>query len=93
MGGRADGNECRREAHGTGLWMVVYPTAGGVGALSETKPHVLCVPSQNGFFDDWPQRHNATAGLFGGIWNSTPRESTNLKGPSMTKGPFGACES
>jgi hypothetical protein len=30
----------------------VYPTAGGVGASSETNPHVLWVPSQNGFLDE-----------------------------------------
>src|SRR5262245_54162539 len=68
---------------------ISYPTAGGVGASSLMKPHVLCVPSQNGRFADWPQRQSATAGLFGGISNFAPRESTSVKGPSMRSGPFG----
>ncbi len=64
------------------------PAAGGVGASSETKPQLLCDPSQNGRFADCPHRHSATAGLFVGISNSAPRESINLKGPSITSGPL-----
>src|SRR3954462_1946696 len=65
------------------------PTAGGVGASSEMKPQDLWVPSQKGRLADWPQRQRATAGLFAGISNSAPRESISLKGPSITRGPFG----
>src|SRR4051812_42776805 len=53
------------------------------------KPHDLWEPSQKGRLADWPQRQRATAGLLVGISNSVPRESMSLKGPSMTRGPFG----
>src|SRR6185312_7222234 len=65
------------------------PTAGGVGASSETKPQDLWVPSQKGRLADWPQRQRATAGLLAGISNSAPRESISLNGPSITRGPLG----
>jgi hypothetical protein len=36
---------------------------GATARSSETKPQPLCEPSQNGLFDDCPQRHNAIEGF------------------------------
>src|SRR5215207_5478183 len=65
-------------------WMAI-----GAGARSVAmKLHVLCEPSQNGLFFDWPQRQWATAGLSGAILNVLPEASTIVTGPSTRNGPL-----
>jgi hypothetical protein len=56
---------------------------------SESNPHALWLPSQKGRFADWPQRQSAIAGLSVASENGLPWESTNVNGPSITKGPLG----
>ena len=58
------------------------------GALSfATKPICLWVASQNGLFEEWPQRQSATAEPSGRT-NSRPSASTMVIGPVILYGPF-----
>ena len=36
-----------------------FPVRPDVGGLRAVEPDPACVPSQNGFVPDWPQRHSA----------------------------------
>jgi hypothetical protein len=50
-----------------------------------TKPIFLCVPSQNGFVAEPPQRHR-TMSRFSRIWPPAP---DTFDGPAHFRGPFG----
>ena len=52
---------------------------------SDSKPHVLCDPSQNGRVAEWPQRHKAMAGLSLLKGKRLPPESSNSTVPSTSK--------
>ncbi len=52
-----------------------------------TKPHALCVPSQNGRFLDCPQRQRAIVSLFPNS-KTFPSWSTSVTGPVTKSGPF-----
>src|SRR5580692_687988 len=71
--------------------MSAYPSAigsVGIGLASHFHPSRPCVPSQNGRFDDIPQRQSEIAGLPVRS-HSFPLTSTNDIGPSTRNGPFG----
>jgi hypothetical protein len=57
-------------------------------ASAAWNPIFECVPSQNGFFVDAPQRHNDTAG-FPSRLISVPSTSIRRIGPSTRSGPLG----
>lgn len=54
--------------------------------MTEAKPILLWVPSQNGLFSEAPQRQSAMVFLL--IWNSFPSASTSLIGPRTRYGPL-----
>src|SRR5579883_2369723 len=59
----------------------------GSGARSTaTKPHVRCVPSQNGLVEDCPHRHRATFSPV--MVYSLPSQSTIVTGPVTKYGPL-----
>ncbi len=60
----------------------------GIGVASHFHPSLPCVPSQNGRFDDIPQRQSEIAG-FPVKSHSFPFTSTREIGPSTRNGPFG----
>src|SRR5580704_9290951 len=60
----------------------------GIGLASHFHPSLPCVPSQNGRFDDIPQRQSEIAG-FPVKSHSFPFTSTREIGPSTRNGPFG----
>src|SRR5437762_11790910 len=60
----------------------------GIGVASHFHPSLPWVPSQNGRFDDIPQRHSEIAG-FPVKSHSFPFTSTREMGPSTRYGPFG----
>src|SRR5439155_5984956 len=63
-------------------------------SFAPLKPILLCVLSQNGLFDEAPQRHSVTVvlpGFSGGRGIGFPRWSTSTKSPvlrSTANGPF-----
>src|SRR5260370_41296846 len=59
-----------------------------MGLASHFHPSLPCVPSQNGRFDDIPQRQSEIAG-FPVRSHSFPFTSTKEIGPSTRYGPFG----
>jgi hypothetical protein len=68
-----------------------YPCAVGsfgTGLASHFQPSLPWVPSQNGRFDDMPQRQSEIAG-FPVKSHACPFTSTSVIGPSTRNGPFG----
>src|SRR5437773_8554712 len=65
-----------------------------VGGGASEKPFRLCVPSQNGFVAEPPQRHRTTTSaglpsLRGGTGSSRPSGVTMRTGPCTIRGPLG----
>jgi hypothetical protein len=80
-------------AHSARLsWMVIPLPRYGCAASGDTvvkrvpsKPIFACVPSQNGLFDELPQRHSANLPRAG---TSSPRALRTRHGPLTRYGPF-----
>src|SRR5205807_10087447 len=65
-----------------------------VGAGESVNPIRLCVPSQNGFVAEPPQRHSTTTcagepSFRGGIGSGLPSGPSTRIAPATTRGPFG----
>src|SRR5687768_18492046 len=57
-----------------------------MSASAQLNPAVLCVPSQNGFVLDWPQRQSHA---WSSIFSSVPSPRTSVNGPFTWYEPFG----
>ena len=82
-----NGSNGSRQRSGDNLSIAARYSAGA--RSSDSNPHRLCVPSQNGWLADWPQRQSATTGLSGLMLNAFPSESVKENGPSTRNGPLG----